>query len=93
MGQQENKITGQGNNGTKTKVKQDNKIWGNGKPGQSDNSDISTAGQRNNETKRQIRINSQSSEDTQVGYISQKYSFDKFTLGRAFKPSHTFFSI
>ena len=31
-------------------------------------------------------INSQSLEDTQVGYISQKYSFNKYTLGRAFKP-------
>ena len=27
------------------------------------------------------KINSQSLEDTQVGYISQKYSFDKYTLG------------
>ena len=39
------------------------------------------------------KINSQSLEDTQVGYISQKYSFDKYTLGRAFKPSYTFSSI
>ena len=40
-----------------------------------------------------IEINSQSLEDTQVGYISQKYFFDKYTLGRAFKPSYTFSSI
>ena len=38
-------------------------------------------------------INSQSLEDTQVGYISQKYSFDKYTLGRAFKPSYALLSI
>ena len=38
-------------------------------------------------------INSQSLEDKQVGYISQKYSFDKYTLGQAFKPSYTFSSI
>ena len=38
-------------------------------------------------------INSQSLEDTQVGYISQKYSFDKYILGQAFKPSYTFLSI
>ena len=38
-------------------------------------------------------INSQSLEDTQVGYISQKYSFDKYTLGQEFKPSYTFSSI
>ena len=29
----------------------------------------------------------------QTGYISQKYSFDEYTLGRAFKPSYTFLSI
>ena len=40
-----------------------------------------------------LKINSQSLEDTQVGYISQKYSFDKYTLGRAFMPSYTFLSI
>ena len=40
-----------------------------------------------------VRINSQSLEDTQVGYISQKYSFDKYTLGRAFKPSYALLSI
>ena len=28
-----------------------------------------------------IKINSHSLEDMQVGYISQKYSFDKYTLG------------
>ena len=39
------------------------------------------------------KINSQSLEDTQVGYISQKYSLDKYTLGRAFKPSYTVLSI
>ena len=39
------------------------------------------------------RINSQSLEDMQVGYISQKYSFDKYTLGRAFKPSYALLSI
>ena len=36
---------------------------------------------------------SQSLKGTQVGYISQKYSLDKYTLGRAFKPSYTFSSI
>ena len=40
-----------------------------------------------------IKINLQSIEDTQVRYISQKYSFNRYTLGRAFKPSYTFFSI
>ena len=30
--------------------------------------------------KSEIRINSQSLEDTQVGYISQKYTLDKYTL-------------
>ena len=40
-----------------------------------------------------FKINSQSLEDTQVGYISQKYSFDKNTFGRAFKPSYTFLNI
>ena len=40
-----------------------------------------------------IQINSQSLEDTQVGYISQKYSFDKYTSGRAFKPSNALLSI
>ena len=39
------------------------------------------------------QINSQSLEDTQVGYISQKYSFHKYTLGRAFKPSYALLSI
>ena len=38
-------------------------------------------------------INSQSLEDTQVGYILQKYSLDKCTSERAFKPSCTFSSI
>ena len=38
-------------------------------------------------------INSQSLEDTQVVHISQKYSFDKCTLGGAFKPSYTIASI
>ena len=36
-------------------------------------------------------INSQSLEDTQVGYISQKYSFDRYTCIEAFK--YTFSSI
>ena len=40
-----------------------------------------------------LKINSQSLEDTQVGYISQKYSFDKYTLGQAFKPSYALLSI
>ena len=35
------------------------------------------------------QINSQSLEDMQVGYISQKYSLDKYTSERAFKPSYT----
>merc|ERR1711911_347699 len=39
-----------------------------------------------------FKINSQSLEDTQVGYISQKYSFDKYSLGRAFKPSYALFT-
>ena len=43
------------------------------------------------------KINSQSLEDTQVRNISQKNSFDKYTLGRAFnlnfKPSYTFLNI
>ena len=37
-----------------------------------------------------IKINSQSLEDTQVGYILQKYTLDKYTLERAFEPSYTF---
>ena len=37
--------------------------------------------------------NSQSLEDTQVEYISQKYSLDKYFSERAFKPSYTFSSI
>ena len=45
------------------------------------------------ENKHHEKINSQSLEDTQVGYISQKYSFDKYTLGRAFKPSYALLSI
>ena len=39
------------------------------------------------------KINSQRLEDTQVGYILQKYSLDKYTPERAFKPSYTFSSI
>ena len=39
------------------------------------------------------RKNLQILEDTQVGYISQKYTLDKYTLERAFKPSYTFSSI
>ena len=39
------------------------------------------------------QINSQTLEETQVGYISQKYSFDKYTLGRASKPSYALLSI
>ena len=35
-----------------------------------------------------MRINSQSLEDTQVGYISQKYTLDKYTLERASSPVH-----
>ena len=38
-------------------------------------------------------INSQSLEDTQVGYISQKYSYDEYTLGWAFKPSYALLGI
>ena len=32
-------------------------------------------------------------EDTQLGYVLQKYTLDKYTLERAFKPSNTFSSI
>ena len=35
-----------------------------------------------------MKINSQSLEDTQVGYISQKYTLDKYTLERASSPVH-----
>ena len=38
-------------------------------------------------------INSQSLEDTQVGYILQKYTLDKYTLERAFNLSYTISSI
>ena len=34
------------------------------------------------------RINLQSLEDMQVGYISQKYTLDKYTLERASSPVH-----
>ena len=34
-------------------------------------------------------INLQSLEDTHVGYISQKYTWDKYTLEQAFEPSYT----
>ena len=40
-----------------------------------------------------MKVNSQSLENTQVGYISQKYTFDKYTLEPTFKPSYTFLSI
>ena len=45
-----------------------------------------------------FKINSQSLEDTQVGYISQKYTLDKYTMERASEPScmkcvYTFSSI
>ena len=53
MGQRENKITGQGNNGTKKKVKQDNKIWGQRKTStirQLGHLDSRTTQQRNKET-------------------------------------------
>ena len=32
-------------------------------------------------------------QDTHVGYILKKYSLDKYTSERAFKPSYTFSSI
>ena len=47
----------------------------------------------NNNFKTSYKINSQSLEDTQVGYTSQKYSFDKYTFGRAFKPLYALLSI
>ena len=40
-----------------------------------------------------IEINSQGLEGTQIRYILQKYSFDKYTCERAFKPPYTFSSI
>ena len=37
-----------------------------------------------------VQINSQSLEDTQVGYISQKYTLDKYTLEKKLKNKYTF---
>ena len=37
----------------------------------------------------QDKINSKNSEVTQVGYILQKYTLDKYTLERAWFPVHS----